>query len=135
MAELDRRIAIDLLRLDGYVGINNHVGSRFTASEREMRRFMRVLQARGLLFLDSLTIGKSTGYRLAREYGVPTVVRDVSLDNDRDPAKIHQQLALTAAMAREKGYAMAIGHPYPETLDALEGWLPGLAARGRPSGP
>ncbi len=52
---------------------------------------MRVLQARGFFFLDSLTIGKSTGYRLAREYGVPTVVRDVSLDNDRDPAKIHQQ--------------------------------------------
>ena len=91
MAELDRRIAIDLLRLDGYVGINNHVGGRSTASEREMRRFMRVLQARGFFFLDSLTIGKSTGYRLAREYGVPTVVRDVSLDNDRDPAKIHQQ--------------------------------------------
>jgi hypothetical protein len=130
LAELDRRIAANLLRLDGYVGINNHMGSRFTASEREMRRVMRALQARDLLFLDSLTTGKSTGYRLAREYGIPTVVRDVFLDNDRDPAKIRRQLALTAARARETGHAIAIGHPYPETLDALEGWLPGLRDRG-----
>jgi uncharacterized protein len=130
LAELDRRIATNLLRLDGYVGVNNHMGSRFTASEREMRRVMRALRARGLLFLDSLTTGKSTGFRLAREYGIPTMVRDIFLDNDRDPAKIRQQLALTAATAREHGHAIAIGHPYPETLDALEGWLPGLRARG-----
>jgi len=130
LAELDRRIATNLLRLDGYVGVNNHMGSRFTASEREMRRVMRALQARGMLFLDSLTTGKSTGHRLAWEYGIPTVVRDIFLDNDRDPAKIRQQLALTAATARAHGHAIAIGHPYPETLDALEGWLPGLRGRG-----
>ncbi|MBL6954181.1 MAG: divergent polysaccharide deacetylase family protein [Alphaproteobacteria bacterium] len=130
LAELDRRIATNLLRLDGYVGVNNHMGSRFTASEREMRRVMRALRARGLLFLDSLTTGKSTGHRLAWEYGLPTVVRDIFLDNDRDPAKIRQQLALTAATAREHGHAIAIGHPYPETLDALESWLPGLRDRG-----
>ena len=130
LAELDRRIATNLLRLDGYVGVSNHMGSRFTASEREMRRVMRALQARDLLFLDSLTTGQSTGARLAREYGIPTVTRDIFLDNDRDPAMIRRQLALTVARARERGHAVAIGHPYPETLDALEGWLPGLGARG-----
>jgi hypothetical protein len=128
--ELDRRIAANLARLDGYVGINNHMGSLFTASAREMRRVMAALQSRQLLFLDSLTTGKSTGHRLAREYGIPTVVRDVFLDNDRDPEKIRQQLELTVATARRNGHAIAIGHPYPETLSALESWLPGLRARG-----
>ena len=128
--ELDRRIAANLARLDGYVGINNHMGSRFTASSREMRRVMRALQARDLLFLDSLTTGKSTGHSLAREFGIPTVVRDIFLDNDRNPAKILKQLERTAARARKNGYAIAIGHPYPETLNALESWLPGLAKRG-----
>ena len=130
IAELDRRIATNLLRLDGYVGISNHMGSRFTASERGMRRVMRAVRDRGLLFLDSLTTGKSAGYRLAREHGIPAAVRDIFIDNDRDPAKIRKQLALTAATAREKGYAIAIGHPYPETLNALEAWLPGLRDQG-----
>ena len=130
IAELDRRIAANLARLDGYVGINNHMGSLFTASAREMRRVMAALQSRQLLFLDSLTTGKSTGHRLAREYGIPTVVRDVFLDNDRNPEKIRQQLEMTVATARRHGQAIAIGHPYPETLSALEGWLPGLRARG-----
>ena len=130
VAELDRRIAANLERLDGYVGINNHMGSLFTASAREMRRVMAALQSRQLLFLDSLTTGKSTGHRLAREYGIPTVVRDVFLDNDRDPEKIRRQLELTVKTARRHGQAIAIGHPYPETLSALESWLPSLRARG-----
>ena len=126
--ELDRRIAANLARLDSYVGINNHMGSLFTASAREMRRVRAALRSRQLLFLDSLITGRSTGRQLAREYGIPTVVRDVFLDNDRDPEKIRRQLVLTVATARRHG--QAIGHPYPETLSALEGWLPNLRARG-----
>ncbi|MFP6772316.1 MAG: divergent polysaccharide deacetylase family protein [Alphaproteobacteria bacterium] len=126
--ELDRRIAVNLGRLNGYVGVNNHMGSRFTASARDMRRVMVALRARDLLFLDSLTTGRSTGHGLAREFGIPTVVRDIFLDNDRAPASIRRQLARTVARAR--GHGHAIGHPYPETLDALESWLPRLAAQG-----
>jgi polysaccharide deacetylase 2 family uncharacterized protein YibQ len=116
--------------LNGYVGVNNHMGSRFTASARDMRRVMVALRARDLLFLDSLTTGRSTGHGLAREFGIPTVVRDIFLDNDRAPASIRRQLARTVARARGHGHAIAIGHPYPETLDALESWLPRLAAQG-----
>ncbi len=129
-AELDRRIATNLARLHGYVGINNHMGSRFTASPRAMRRVMRALRERELLFLDSMTSARSTGYRLAREFGIPTVARDIFLDNDRAPDQIRRQLDLTAARARKYGHAVAIGHPYPETLDALESWLPRLADLG-----
>ena len=127
--ELDRRIAANLGRLDSYVGVNNHMGSRFTASAREMRRVMRALKARDLLFLDSLTTGRSTGHRLAREFGIPSVVRDIFIDNDRNPAIIRRQLALAVARARSHCHAITIGHPYPETLNALESWLPTLAAQ------
>ena len=106
------------------------MGSRFTASARDMRRVMVALRARDLLFLDSLTTGRSTGHGLAREFGIPTVVRDIFLYNDHAPASIRRQLARTVARARGHGHAIAIGHPYPETLDALESWLPRLAAQG-----
>ena len=58
------------------------------------------------------------------------MVRDIFLDNDRALASIRRQLARTVARARGHGHAIAIGHPYPETLDALESWLPRLAAQG-----
>jgi hypothetical protein len=129
--ELDRRIAVNLGRLNGYVGVNNHMGSRFTASARDMRRVMVALRARDLLFLDSLTTGRSTGHGLAREFGIPTVVRDIFLDNDRAPASIRRQLARTVARARGHGHAIAIGHPYPGNFGC-----PGkLAAPPGPPGP
>jgi polysaccharide deacetylase 2 family uncharacterized protein YibQ len=33
-------------------------------------------------------------------------------------------------LSRRKGYAVGIGHPFPETLDVLEKELPGLEAAG-----
>lgn len=130
MPELDRRIRHNLDRMSGYVGVNNHMGSRFTASERDMDRLMAILKARGLLFLDSLTTGRSVGRHLAEKYGVPAASRDIFLDNSRSARAIARQLAKVEQQAREHGHAIAIGHPYPETLDALSQWLPQLKAKG-----
>lgn len=130
IVELDRRIAHNLDRMQGYVGVNNHMGSRFTASSRDMERVMLALKARGLLFLDSLTTGASQGRRLALRHGVPSASRDIFLDNDRSPRAIAAQLSKVEAVARRQGHAIAIGHPYPETLDALSRWLPMLRERG-----
>lgn len=123
-------LAWGLGRLSGYVGINNHMGSRFTADAEAMRPVLAELRARGLLFLDSRTATRSVGEALARELGVPTASRDVFLDHEGSEAFIRGQLAETEAVARRRGAAIAIGHPHPLTLDLLAEWLPGLAARG-----
>src|SRR3546814_6117299 len=94
-AELLQRLAWGLDRFEGYVGINNHMGSRFTASPEGMALVMGELKARGLLFLDSLTAGNSVAGALAAETGVPFAVRAVFLDNEPDdPVAIRRQLAL-----------------------------------------
>lgn len=133
--EQDRNAVLDDLawgldRLSGYVGINNHMGSRFTADSEAMRPVLAELRARGLLFLDSRTSTRSVGEALARELGVPTASRDVFLDHEISEAFIRRQLAETEAVARRRGTAIAIGHPYPLTLELLAEWLPGLEARG-----
>lgn len=117
-------------RMSGYVGINNHMGSRFTAEAEAMRPVLAALRARGLLFLDSRTAPRSAAQSLAAELGVPTAGRDVFLDHETSEDFIRQQLAQTEAIARRQGSAIAIGHPYPETLELLAEWLPSLAEKG-----
>ena len=119
-----------LERLEGFVGINNHMGSGFTTDEAGMRVVMAVLRDRGLLFLDSRTAGSSRGMTLAAEMGVPAAARDIFLDHEISRTFIRSQLEATEALARREGVAVAIGHPHPETLDLLEEWLPSLKERG-----
>ncbi len=130
-AELARRLEWGLGRFEGFVGVNNHMGSRFTASRAGMAPVMTALRARGLLFLDSMTSGASVGADMAGRAGVPFARRDVFLDNEwSDRAAIARQFAHLEAVARRNGSAVGIGHPHRATLDVLARWLPEARARG-----
>lgn len=128
--ELLRRLDQGLKAFDGYIGINNHMGSRFTEDRPGMRVVLSELHRRGLMFLDSRTTTRSIASSVARELQVPTVGRDVFLDHDMSPAAVRASLAKVEAVARRQGYAIAIGHPHDATVDALAQWLPAVAARG-----
>ncbi|WP_231849033.1 divergent polysaccharide deacetylase family protein [Paramagnetospirillum magneticum] len=128
--EIRRRLDWGLSRFDGYVGINNHMGSRFTSDPAGMRVVMAELRRRGLAFIDSVTSERTVGAETARHYGVPFAARHVFLDNDQGVAHVRAQLAKTEAYARKHGAAIAIGHPHDGTIEALAGWLPGLEGRG-----
>ena len=52
------------------------------------------------------------------------------LDNQQDPDYVSRQLERLIAIARERGSAIGIGHPYPPTLAVLAQQLPSLAAQG-----
>jgi len=129
-AELKTRLDWGLGRFPGFIGINNHMGSRFTQDEAGMRVVMQELQARGLLFLDSKTIANSVGDKLAQELGVAHVDRDVFLDDDMSPAAVARQLAVAERVARKQGYVIAIGHPHPATVTVLKQWLTDVRQRG-----
>jgi polysaccharide deacetylase 2 family uncharacterized protein YibQ len=129
-AEIARRLDWGLAQFTGYVGINNHMGSKFTQNAPGMRVVLEQLKARGLLFLDSRTIGNSVGDSLAAELGVTHLQRDVFLDDVIDEAGIMRQLAHTEAVARKHGVAIAIGHPHRDTVEALRRWIPQAEAKG-----
>jgi polysaccharide deacetylase 2 family uncharacterized protein YibQ len=129
-AEIIERLRWGLGRFDGYIGVNNHMGSRFTADPSGMAAVIAELQARGLVFLDSRTSPKSVGLGLAAAAGLPHAGRDVFLDDDLAPAAIALQLTRVEAAARRRGAAVAIGHPKEPTLAALRAWLPTLASKG-----
>lgn len=112
----------DLSMVPGVVGANNHMGSRFTEDRVGMDAAMRVLGERNLFFLDSVTTPKSCGGEMTKKHDVPYLRRDVFLDNVRDEQAILFQLRKAQTVARKTGTCIAIGHPYPETLAALETW-------------
>jgi uncharacterized protein len=128
--EVLRRLRWDLARFSGYVGINNHMGSRFTSDADAMRPVIEELRARGLLFLDSRTAPHSYGIDLAREVGIPYAGRDVFLDDEITVPAVEAQLAELERLARRNGVAIAIGHPHDPTLEVLERWLRTLSQRG-----
>lgn len=121
MTETERAavFARDLARVPQAVGINNHMGSRFTEDQAAMQDFLGLVRERRLFFLDSLTSPDSLGYTLAREMGVKTCRREVFLDNLREPDRIRAQIRELLAVAERQGWAVGIGHPYPQTLAAL----------------
>jgi polysaccharide deacetylase 2 family uncharacterized protein YibQ len=129
-AEIARRLDWGLSQFAGYVGINNHMGSKFTQNAAGMRIVLEALKQRGLLFLDSRTIAKSVGDSLATEIGVTHLQRDVFLDDVIDEADIMKELARTEAIAKKYGVAIAIGHPHRDTVAALRQWIPEARARG-----
>lgn len=128
--ELLKSINWNLDQTDNVVGINNHMGSRFTSDLEGMQTVTEVLNERGLLFLDSVTSGSSVAHTAAEDAGIPFAVRNVFLDHEDDLASIKRQLQVTESVAKRTGVAIAIGHPREKTLEALKEWLPTLSERG-----
>lgn len=129
--ELRAALHLDLETVPHAVGVNNHMGSRLTRLREPMQRLMQLLRERGgLFFVDSRTTPQSLAAETARAHGVPALTRDVFLDNDRREQAIEQQFDLALRLARQRGTAIVIGHPYPETLAVLERRLPRLAENG-----
>lgn len=124
------RLRWALGRFDGYVGISNHMGSKFTGDAEGMTTVVRELRAEGLMFLDSRTTQDSVGTRMARRFGVPNARRHVFLDNEALTATVRQRLGEVELIATHTGFAVAIGHPRDATLEVLEEWLPDVIARG-----
>ena len=130
LGEIDKRLQRNLTRFHGFVGINNHMGSKFTAWRPGMEVVMSNLRARGLLWLDSRTTPETAGPALAVSYHVPNAQRDVFLDDVPTAAAVHKQLKELETIAYRRGYAVAIGHPKDATLEELTGWIPGLRREG-----
>jgi polysaccharide deacetylase 2 family uncharacterized protein YibQ len=129
--EIRDRLRWNLDKFDfGIVGINNHMGSRFTSSGPGMGVVMAELLKRQMLFLDSRTTRDSVGAQMAAEFGLPYAVNDLFLDNEVSAEGVLRRLDELEERARRKGSAIAIGHPHRETVAALRAWIPRVEKRG-----
>jgi polysaccharide deacetylase 2 family uncharacterized protein YibQ len=92
-----------------------------------MAWIMEAVHAAGKYFyLDSYTSVDSVAYQVAREQHVPAARRNVFLDDEPSEAAVEVQWKRLLKIARERGFALAIGHPRPATFAVLERELPML---------
>jgi polysaccharide deacetylase 2 family uncharacterized protein YibQ len=129
--ELDRIVDKFLTDVPNVVGVNNHQGSQATADPALMNELMPVLRNRRLFYVDSRTTAATVAYDTAQRLNVHSGFRNVPfLDDVAQVAAVRKQLELAIRGAKEKGQAIAIGHPHPATLEALREVLPKLEAQG-----
>jgi len=130
-SEFARVFAEDMQSVPFAIGVNSHRGSLLTQHPGHMSWLMEEISARGnLFFVDSYTTHQSIALKLAHESGVPAVRRDVFLDPDESPETVAREFERLKNVARQKGIAVAIGHPYVATIELLERELPKLADEG-----
>lgn len=123
-----RQFADSLARLPNVTGVNNHTGSLLTAHRLPMEWLMAGIARRGLYFLDSRTTPHTVAETTARELDVPTIRRDVFLDHVRTEQFLEAAYNQSLSIARKRGQAVVIAHPYPITVAFLQRKLAELPA-------
>lgn len=124
-AEFLTQLRQNIANIPHVSGANNHMGSQLTEEIEPMGWLMAELKVQQLYFVDSRTSVHTQALLQAQAIGLPSNRRDVFLDDHRNKQHIHEQLLKVLDKARQQGNAIAIGHPYPETLEVLE-QLPAL---------
>ena len=129
-AKLVSTVREAFIRIPQARGLNNHMGSVLTAEAEPMSWLMQELANNHYFFIDSRTTPDSVAESTAVRYGLLSGGRDVFLDNERSLVKINQQFNQLLRIAKRRGSAIAIGHPYPETIQYLQGVMPLLKQAG-----
>jgi hypothetical protein len=128
--EIRKTLEEDMKSVPHAEGVNNHMGSKFMEEREPLRVVFDVLGGRGLYFVDSVTTDASVARELAAEKNLRFAPRDLFIDDaeDRGWARVHlEKLFETRGECNE---LLLIGHPYPETIAALEELIPQFKSRG-----
>lgn len=118
-AYTQKRLEDYFRKLPGAIGASNHMGSAYTRDAAKMQVVQSLLARQGRVFLNSLTSNSRVPRKIAHARGFEYLERNIFLDNNREEGAIRRQLNHAIRLAKRRGRAIAIGHPYPETRRAL----------------
>jgi uncharacterized protein len=117
-------------RINGHVGVTNHMGSRFTTMPDALKPVLAAINERGLMFVDSRASARSIAAKLASDMGLPRAINDRQIDQEASRPAIDNRLTEIERIARETGSAVAMAQPYPVTLERVNAWLQTLETKG-----
>jgi polysaccharide deacetylase 2 family uncharacterized protein YibQ len=128
--EIRKTLDEDMKSVPHAEGVNNHMGSKFMEEREPLRVVFDVLHRRGLYFVDSVTTEASAARELAGEKALRFTPRDLFIDDAEDRKWARVNLERLLETRSEWNELLLIGHPYPETVAALEEMIPQFKSRG-----
>ncbi len=130
--EVRQRVRKAMIDFPGAKGINNHMGSKATQDKRLIKIVCEELKKNNFYFIDSKTTSKSIAFTTAKEMNLPSIENNIFLERDRndDEEYLRKKLTALGKIAEKQGYALAIGHPYKNTIDVLLKVVPQMEKDG-----
>jgi polysaccharide deacetylase 2 family uncharacterized protein YibQ len=117
-------------KIQGYVGMTNTMGARFTASEESFSPILRETAKRGLIFVDDGSNPRSTAGRIAGASNLPFVHADIVLDAVPTPTEIDRALDRLEMAARERSFAVGVASALPISIEHIAAWAKAAENRG-----
>ena len=106
-------------RFQGYVGITNYMGARFTATEQALAPVLREAGKRGLIYLDDGSSQRSLAGQIAGANNIPSPrPTDASTQCRRRPRSTARSARLET-MARERGIAVGMASALPVSIERI----------------
>jgi uncharacterized protein len=128
--ELIFQLEKDIADVPYISGVNNHMGSKFMMDEKKLTLIFNKLKTNKLFFIDSRTSADSKAFATAEKVGLKIAGRKIFLDNSRDYNEIYNNVINTAPKDGDVSPVIIIGHPYPETIRAINDGMKVLREKG-----
>jgi polysaccharide deacetylase 2 family uncharacterized protein YibQ len=119
-----------LSRAQGYVGVANYMGSRFTANENSFAPILGEIADRGLLYFDDGTSSRSVAPKLAAATKQPFLRADLVIDAHPNGPEIDAALEKLERLADQQGFAIASAGPLPVSIERIARWAKAAQSRG-----
>ena len=117
-------------RFQGYVGISNFMGARFTASEQALGPVLKEASKRGLVYVDDGSSHRSLAGQIASASNLPFAKAEIVIDAVPTPANIDRALSRLEALAKERGTAVGVASALPASIDRIAQWVKAAEGRG-----
>lgn len=124
------RLQYLMSRFQGYVGLTNYMGARFTASEASMAPVLREVGKRGLIFIDDGSSPRSLAGQMAGTANVPFAKADVLIDSVPTAVEIERALGRLEMIARDRGVAIGVSGASPAAIGRIAEWAKRVESRG-----
>jgi polysaccharide deacetylase 2 family uncharacterized protein YibQ len=119
-----------LSRLQGYVGIANYMGGRFTATETALAPVLREAAKRGLIFMEDGTSPRSLAGQIAGANNLAYAKADLTIDAVPSAGEIDHALTRLEKTARERGVAIGIANALPASIERIANWAKAAESHG-----
>lgn len=129
-AKNNERLEQVLGRATGYAGVISGPDEKFTELASSFEPFLSALKTKNLFFVYASRPANYKFKQASDASGAPVLAADRVIDQGLSSEAIDAELKALEDAARNSGYAVAIGRPYPITITRLQAWLKTLPGKG-----